>query len=776
MDSILKLGLYSIIIIEEFGASIINEGPAMNILLLSLSLLASTITDSMDDRSGTLTLQDAFGAINIAGPSIESVSFSPDSKWVVYLRRSATKSEGASLFVTSTVTNESILIATSERLAKAATARSDANLARQERQRNTGALVSNIIWHPNSDQLMVSIGDRLLVASLFQGELVPLDLPKEAGEAIVDAQYSPDGRYISFVGDGVLKLFDLSTYELTMVSEPATEFVRHGVAEYIAQEEMARDRGYWWAPDSKAIAFTTVDDTQLTPVKSLALQTIDLTVREQLFPFTGQQNSRISLSVWHSETGKTNRLNWNEDKDFYLARVNWSLSSEELYFQRLSRNQQSLDLVAADPDTGALTVILTEAREPWIELNQDFTPIENGDFFWVSEKTGYQHAYLFTADNKTLQAITRGNFPLGGVFRRPSIVGRDKLNEKVFFIASPGDATQMHLFSASIKNPNEWKMITKTKGWWDIQMSANGQYFIGTHSNQQSPPKTGLFSSDGGLIRWISENIINEDHPYYALKEGHPVAQFGHLKAADGQELDYVLKLPSGLKKSVKVPAILKVYGGPGAQRVKNQWPSNEDRLWLEAGYALMQVDNRGSGNRGLAFQKPVWRAKERPEVADQLVAVDFLRSHPSIDENRLGVMGWSYGGYMTLLLMTEEGSGLKAGSAGAAPADWRGYDTFYTEKYFGLPTREKDVYDAVAILPRLDRLHGDLLLLHGLSDDNVHINNILKMSAKLQSQSKRFDLMLYPGQAHVITGSAYRKHMWLTQKDFFDRTVKFQP
>jgi dipeptidyl-peptidase-4 len=348
----------------------------------------------------------------------------------------------------------------------------------------------------------------------------------------------------------------------------------------------------------------------------------------------------------------------------------------------------------------------------------------------------------------------------------------DQTRGLVYFLASKDTPIERQLYVVSYRDPHEPNAVTTGAGWWTAVMSKAATSFIGYYSDPATPPQSALYSAEGRRLRWIVRNPLDANHPFHPYAARYPATEFGVLKAEDGQALHYILQKPVGFDPAKRYPVIVEVYGGPGVQSVTRSWRAVPEKLYLEAGYMLFQLDNRGSANRGVAFQAPIHLRMGFPEVDDQLVGLNYLRTLPFVDGARIGVTGWSYGGYMTLRMMTDPRPKLVAGAAGAPPTDWRLYDTHYTERYMGLPQADEAAYDASAVLPRLDKLSGRLLLLQGMSDDNVQFSNSTEVMASLQSLGRPFDLMLYPGQRHGIQGQSRQLQLWRTFLDFFGREL----
>jgi dipeptidyl-peptidase-4 len=307
-------------------------------------------------------------------------------------------------------------------------------------------------------------------------------------------------------------------------------------------------------------------------------------------------------------------------------------------------------------------------------------------------------------------------------------------------------------------------------------MPKSATTYIGYYSDPVTPPQTALYDNKGTRLRWIERNPLDQSHPFHPYADRYPEPEFGILTAADGQQLHYALLKPVGFDPTRRYPAIVEVYGGPHVQTVTRAWRSAPEKLFLEAGYVLFQLDNRGSANRDVRFESAIAGRLGSMEVDDQVVGLDWLRTQPFIDGSRIGVTGWSYGGYMALRMMTDPRSRLKAGASGAPPTDWREYDTHYTERYLGLPQAHAEAYDAAAVIPRLGSLTGRLLLLQGMADDNVQISNSFAVMADLQARSIPFDLMLFPGQRHGIQGEARQLQLWRTYLEFFGRELGGKP
>jgi dipeptidyl-peptidase-4 len=714
-----------------------------------------------------LTPERVFADPSLTGPAARGVAFSPDGRLVTYLKPKDEDQQVLDLWAVEAAGGEPRRLVDSRALQPEDRTLSEAEKARRERARISNRGIVDYHWDDEGRRLLVPLDGDLYLAEAANGAV--RRLTQTAGDE-VDAKVSPKGRHVSFVRDQDLMVVDLATGGERAITTGGEGLVSYGVAEFIAQEEMGRFTGYWWSPDESRIAYTRVDESGVDIVPRTDIGPSGATVVEQRYPRAGRPNARVQLFVQAFAGGQPVEVDLGSDPDIYLARVDWAVDGRTLYVQRQSRDQKRLDLLAVDPSTGRGRVILTETAGTFINLNDDFRPLKDGTFLWSSERSGFRHLEHRAADGKLIRSLTKGAWPVW------ALTGVDESNGTVFFLASKDTPLERHLYAVNLRRPAEPRKLTSGQGWWSVDMAKGGRAFVGSYSDPATPPRTALYAADGRLVRWIEENRLDGKHPYAPYVSRHATPEFGTVRTDDGVELHYAVTRPRNFDPRKRYPAILQVYAGPTSQQVLRQWRPLTDQLLLEAGYVLLRVDNRGVENRGVAFQAPMHLKPGVFEIRDQLVGVRWLKSQPFIDPERVGVMGWSYGGYATLMLMTEPGAGFRAGAAGAPPTDWRLYDTHYTERYFGMPEANKADYDRGEVVARLPKLEGDLLLLHGMADDNVTFDNSTRVMAALQSQSRPFEVMLYPGERHGIRGQAKGLHLWRTYLDFFGRKLRPEP
>ena len=748
-------------------------------LAAAMTTAASAAAETSPWAPGALTPERVFASPSLNGPLARGVEVSPDGRLVTYLKAEPSNQYKLDLWAAPAAGGEPRLLVSGEAVEPTGKAISDEEKARRERQRT--AALSGVVsyqWDEKGEQILIPAGGALYLADAASGKVRKLDVKAGA----TDAKVSPLGRWISYVRGQNLYVFPLAGGDERAFTAAGKDAVSYGVAEFVAQEEMGRYTGYWWAPGDTAIAFTRVDESAVKLVERLEIGAEGSKVVPQRYPRPGEANAVVSLHVQGLEPGaRPVQVDLGPDADIYLARVKWSADGADLYVERQSRDQQTLDLLRVDPKTGAATVIVHEHQTPWIPLTDDLHPLKDGDFLWGSVRSGSNQLYLYHRDGTLVRQVTHGEQPNAGGgggagVQAPGLVAVDEDKGLVYFMASADTPIERQLYAVSYREPGAPRAITRGHGWWTAVMPKSAKVFVGYYSDPETPPQTALYNVSGQRLHWIEQNPLDTHHPFAAYAARYPKPEFGVLKAADGSDLHYVLQKPVGFDPAKSYPAIVEVYGGPGVQTVTRSWRGMSEKLYLEAGYVLFQLDNRGSTNRPMAFEGQIYKRMGSVEVDDQAAGIDWLRRQPFVDAANIGVSGWSYGGYMTLCMLTDPRTRLKAGASGAPPTDWREYDTHYTERYMGMPGPDKAAYDASAVIPRLDKLSGRLLLLQGMADDNVQFSNSIAVMASLQAKGVPFDLMLFPGQRHGIQGEPRQLQLWRTFLQFFSRELGGAP
>ncbi|MFC7378337.1 S9 family peptidase [Brevundimonas sp. GCM10030266] len=749
-----------------------------NILLASTLLVAtlSPFTAAMAQQapapaaapaeSAILTPERVFANPSLAGPVAKGVSLSPDGELVAFLRSREDDVDVQDLWAAPTGEGEPFKLIDARALVPDAGELSEAEKARRERMRISARGVVEYSWDEQGRYILAPLEGDIFLATRADGTVRRLT-ETEADE--IDAKVSPEGNFVSWVRDQDLVVYDLATNTETAITTDGDGLKTWATAEFIAQEELDRDTGYWWSPTERYIALQHTDESTVDIIPRLDITGGGATTVEQRYPRAGRPNAVVELYVHDRESGQRVKVDLGANADIYLARVNWSSDGSVLYVQRLSRDQKTLDLLSVDPATGASRVIVSQTSNAWVPLSHDFRALSNGNFIWSSEETGWKHLYLYNRDGRRLRAITSGQYPV------KSLAGVNAETGEVFFTASMRDGRELpieqQLFRASLRRTMTPVAVTSAGGWWGASMNRTGTAFVGTYSDLNTPSQSALYRADGTRIRWIEENRLEPGHPAYPFASRRGEVTFGTLES-HGETLVWQMTTPPGFDPTKTYPVVMQVYGGPSGGGVKRGWQSSTNQLLTEAGYIVFRLDNRGEGDRSAAFKQALYLRMGQPEIEDQVLGADYLRSLPFVDDDRIAMMGWSYGGFMALMAATEPKMGLAASLAGAPPTEWGLYDTAYTERYMSTPEANEAGYAASDVIPRLPNLTGRLLLMHGMADDNVILENSTRVINALQENSQPFELMLYPGQRHGVRGNERQLQQWRTYLDFLDRTI----
>lgn len=735
---------------------------ASSILLSAGSAMAQTPADP-----AVLTPERVFSSPALIGPVARGVSLSPDGQLVAFLRGREDDANVQDLWAAPTGEGEPYKLIDARALAPDAGELSEAEKARRERLRISARGVVDYAWDQQGRYILAPLEGDLFLATRADGSVRRLT-ETEADE--IDAKVSPKGSYVSFVRDQNLYVQDLATGQETPITDDGRDLITWATAEFIAQEEMKRFTGYWWSPDERYIALTRVDESPVDIVPRFEITGAGTTVVEQRYPKAGRPNAVVELYVRDLTSGDRIKVDLGDNTDIYLARVDWSNDGRTLYVQRQSRDQKRLDLLSVDPATGRSRVIVSQRADAWVDLNDDFHVLADGRFIWSNEDSGWRHLYLYDRNGRVVRPITRGAWPVKG------LNGVNEQTGEVFFTASMRDGKELpieqQLFRASLNRTEAPVAITPAGGWWNASVNAPGTAYVGNYSDPKTPPQSALYRMDGTRVRWIEENRLDADHPFAPYVSRLREPEFGTLQS-HGETLVWRMQTPPDFDPARKYPVVMQVYGGPGTGAgVQKSWQPATSQLLTEAGYIVFRLDNRGEGDRSQAFETSNYRQLGVVETEDQTLAAQWLKRQPFVDPERIAIMGWSYGGFMSLMTLTEPEAGLAGAMAGAAPTDWALYDTHYTERYMSTPQDNPEGYARTDVLPRLGDMTGRLLILHGMADDNVILPNATRVIDKLQEQSLPFEMMLYPGQRHGVRGDPRQLQQWRTYLDFLDRTI----
>ena len=705
-----------------------------------------------------LTLERVFASPDLSGPQPRALKISPDGSLITLLKPRVDDKERLDLWAIDSRTGAERMLVDSRKTGSGADL-SEAEKMQRERDRSVAGSTGIVSydWSPDGKSILVPVDGDLYLAGL-EGNVTRLT---HTSDGELNGVVSPKGGFVSFVRGGNLFVQPVGGQE-RQLTQGASDTVSWGLAEFVAQEEMDRRTGYWWSPDDRMIAVARVDESPVGIVTRTAIGGEGTRVYQQRYPAAGSPNALVELHVMRPDGSGQVKVDLGKDADIYLARVNWSKDGRTLYVQRQSRDQKTLDLLAVDPQTGKARTVLTEKAKSWINLSNNFHSLGDGSFIWWSEKSG--HGHLYHVQGQRWTALTSGEWEVR------DLVGVDEDRGIAYFTGNRETPLEQQLYAAPLNGRGPVRQLT-SNGWWnDAVMDGAATRLVVARSNSDQPRQLYLADVDGKRVRWLSENAVTGDHPYAPYLSSHVPTRFGTVKAADGSTL-YTRIMTPPLEPGKRYPVFMIHYGGPGAGRVvTNQWSSPVYQYLVDRGWIVFAIDNRGTPDRGKAFEDHLYRAMGTVEVEDQLKGVEWLKSQPYVDPARIATYGWSYGGYLSLKLLEKAPGVFSAAVAGAPVTRWELYDTHYTERYLGMPQDKPSAYPASGAVDEAVKIKDPLLVIHGMSDDNVVFDNATALIARMQSAAVPFEMMVYPGQTHRVGGPGISVHLWRTIEDFLAR------
>jgi len=740
----------------------------MRPLFLALAMMLATPAVHAEK----LTLEAITGNAPLSGPTLMKPKVAPDGSRVTFLRGKDSDRNQLDLWEYDIASGQTRLLVDSKVVLPGAETLSDEEKARRERQRI--AAMTGIVdyqWSPDAKTLLFPLG----------GELYLYDLGRQGREAVrqlthgegfaTDPKISPKGGFVSFVRERNLWVIDLASGRSLQLTHDGSATIGNGVAEFVADEEMDRHTGYWWAPDDSAIAFARIDESPVPVQKRYEMYADRVEMIEQRYPAAGDRNVLVRLGVVAPRAGAAPTwVDLGKEQDIYLARVTWR-DPQRLTFQRQSRDQKKLELIETTLADGRQRTLVTETSRTWVPLHNDLRFLRDGRFVWSSERSGFEHLYLSSEDGATLTPLTSGDWPVD------ELLAVDEDAGKVYFRAGVESPLRSEIYAVPLAGGAPAR-LSRAAGMHSAAFANNASVYVDSWSNSSTPPQIELYRANGEKIATLLDNdLADPSHPYAKYRDAQLPVEYGTLTAADGRTpLHYSLIKPTGFDPAKQYPVAVYVYGGPASQTVTDSWPGRGDHLFnqylAQHGYVVFSLDNRGTPRRGRDFGGALYGVQGTVEVADQLKGVEWLKQQPWVDAARIGVQGWSNGGYMTLMLLAKASDQYACGVAGAPVTDWGLYDTHYTERYMNLPAANPDGYREGRILSHIDGLTSPLLLIHGMADDNVLFTNSTSLMSALQKRGQPFELMTYPGAKHGLSGSN-ALHRYRIAENFLARCLK---
>ncbi|MFI5143764.1 MAG: S9 family peptidase, partial [Thermoanaerobaculales bacterium] len=621
-------------------------------------------------------------------------------------------------------------------------------------------------WSPAGDTHLLTGGGDLFVFNLATQSVRRLT-PTRAEEEL--AEFSPDGRWVSFVRENDLFALELASGREVRLSQGGDASHLNGKLDWVYEEELAdrKPTGYVWSPDSCCVAFITLDETKVTRfpiVDPLALHPIP---EQQQYPLPGDALPVVGLSTVSVRPDSDGQLihraqHFDAPNATYLPRFGWYPDGRALWYELLDRPQTRLELVREDLTSGRTGTVLVETDAAWVNLHDDQRFLSDGRFIWWSERSGFGHLYL-ADQGGALRALTSGNWVV------TRVAGVDKENGAVLFVGTKEGALERQLYRVRLDGSG-LECLTPEHGTHAVEVAPGSKLILDTWSRAMQPPTMRVLDASGKPLRTVApvQPVVLDPSSLGSL-------EFLTVKAADGTPLHAALMKPASFDPRRRYPVVVYVYGGPHEQLVTDAWGRRNALFHLylvSKGFLVFSLDNRGSAARGREFERVLLHRLGRVELEDQLAGVAFLRSLPYVDADRIGVWGWSYGGFMTCYALANAPGMFAAGAAVAPVTDWRMYDAIYTERYLKLPAGNEAGYRDSSPVNQAAGLGGALLLIHGSGDDNVHFANTLALVDQLYKAGKPYDLQVYPNLKHGIEARAARIHLYSRIAEHFVRTL----
>jgi dipeptidyl-peptidase-4 len=570
---------------------------------------------------------------------------------------------------------------------------------------------------------------------------------------VQEPTFSPDGTKIGFVKENNLFIYDIASKKTTQVTTDGNKnSIINGITDWVYEEEFAFVRAFDWSADSKKIAFIRFDESEV-PEFSMTIYKKDLYPKVETFkyPKAGEKNALVSLFLYDVNANSSKAINLGNYNDFYIARMKWTNDANVLCAQVLNRHQDNLDLLFIDATTGAAKVVLNEKDKAYIDVTDNLTFLKDNSFIWTSEKDGFNHIYWYDKTGKLKSQITKGNWEVTAYY------GLDEKTKTVFYQSTENSSTVRDVYKISLDGKKKVKLSEKA-GTNEATFSPNFQYFINTFSNVTTPPTYTLNTASNGKV---AQPIVDNTTLVEKLKKYDlPNKEFFELTTEKGNKLNAWMIKPKDFDANKKYPVFMYQYSGPGSQQVANDWLDTNDYWFMmlaQQGYITVCVDGRGTGFKGAAFKKCTQKQLGKYEVEDQIDAAKVIGNYSYVDKTRIGIFGWSYGGFMSSNCIMKGADVFKMAIAVAPVTNWRFYDSIYTERYLQTPQENASGYDDNSPINFVSKLKGNFLLIHGSADDNVHVQNSMQMIEALVQANKQFDWAIYPDKNHGIYGGKTR-------------------
>lgn len=631
--------------------------------------------------------------------------------------------------------------------------------------------IDSYTFSPDESMLLIAFDETSLYRRSSEASYIIYNLKTKKAVNLFDegkiqlAQFSPDGKFASFIYKNNLYIKELSSNKVIQITKDGKEGqIINGTTDWVYEEELELTKGYEWSTDGKKIAFMRFDESN---VKEFSMQMWESLYPEEhkfKYPKAGEDNSVVDVFVYDIDGNKSSKLDVGSQNDQYIPRFYWIPNSNNLIVMKMNRHQNKMDLIQFDYPTLSQKPIYTEENKYWVEVPEIFFANNGKDIIFSSESDGYNHIYMMEISSGSKKQLTKGSWQI------EHIEGVDEISKKIYFTAYMESSIETVL--ASVTPDGKIEKISTQKGKNSAVFSKKFGYFFNTFSNANTPPSVNLYENKGKLVREIVTNsALKEKLTKYKLSP----KEFFTVKTSTGNELNAWMIKPTNFDPNKKYPVLMYVYGGPGIKSVENEW-DYFDYFWYQVladkGYIVACVDNRGTGGKGEEFKKCIYKQMGKYETEDQIEGAKYFAGLPYVDGKRIGIWGWSYGGYMSTLCITKGAAQFKTAIAVAPVTNWRYYDNIYTERFMQTPQENPKGYDDNSPINHVSKLKGNFMLIHGSSDDNVHVQNSMMLINSLVKAGKQFEMFIYPNRNHNIAGGNTRYNLYIKMTDFIERKL----
>lgn len=605
-------------------------------------------------------------------------------------------------------------------------------------------------------------------ADYYLYDIATKQLTKLFDFQVQEPTFSPDGKKIAYAKENNLYVYDLASKKSTPITtDGKRNSIINGITDWVYEEEFAFVKAFDWSKDSKKVAYIRFDETEV-PEFSMSVFHKELYPKTQTFkyPKAGEKNSVVSLHIYDVNTTAVKEVNLGNYSDFYIARMQWTNDANVLSAQVLNRHQDNLDLLFIDGNSGTAKVVLNEKDKAYVDVTDNLTFLKDNSFIWTSEKDGFNHIYLYDKTGKLKNQVTKGKWEV------TSYYGFDEKNKTVFYQSTENGSINRDVYRINLDGKSKLRLSQNT-GTNVATLSPNFQYYINTFSSASLPTTYTLNEAKSGKQIQVIEN--NETLASKLKGYNLPSKEFFVLKTDKGNELNAWMIKPKDFDPTKKYPVFMFQYSGPGSQQVANQWGSSNEYWFMmlsQQGYIVACVDGRGTGYKGADFKKCTQKELGKYEVEDQIDAAKVIGNYAFVDKSRIGIFGWSYGGFMASNCILKGNDVFKMAIAVAPVTNWRFYDSVYTERYMQTPQENPSGYDENSPINHVDKLKGKFLLIHGSGDDNVHVQNSMQMMEALIQANKQFDSQIYPDKDHGISGGKTRIQLYTKMTNFIKENL----